>query len=52
MTRRLAALALLVASAATGAAAAEPWLCVDVPGQQVLHVHVRPMELCFLAPEG
>lgn len=27
----------------------EPWLCVDVPRQEVLHVTVRPMELCFLA---
>jgi hypothetical protein len=51
--RRLAALALLLASAAaTGAAAAEPWLCVHVPGQQVLWIPVRPMDLCFLADEG
>jgi hypothetical protein len=52
VTARLAALALLLAAGSTGAAAADPWLCVEVPGQQVLWINVRPMEQCFLADEG
>jgi hypothetical protein len=53
--RRAAAAGLAAAAlgvAVPPAAAAEPLLCAYVDRREVLHITVRPFEVCVLVPAG